>query len=57
LVIGGKEDIFTPLWMANEVAAAIPLSELHLYEGSGHAFHWEQIADFNERVSQFLISH
>ena len=57
LVIGGREDIFTPLWMANEVAAAIPHSELHLYEGSGHAFHWEQIADFNERVSQFLINH
>ena len=57
LVIGGNQDIFTPPWMANEVAAAIPHSELHLYEQSGHAFHWEQLADFNERTNNWLLSH
>lgn len=57
LVIGGKEDIFTPMWMATAVAAAIPNSELYMYDGCGHAFHWEQIADFNERINCWLLSH
>ena len=57
LVIGGKEDIFTPVWMAEEVAAAIPHSELHLYNGAGHAFHWEKIEDFNPRVKEWIMTH
>ena len=57
LVIGGKEDIFTPVWMAEEVAGAIPNAELHLYESSGHAFHWEQLEDFNPRVRNWLLNH
>lgn len=57
LVIGGKEDIFTPMWMASEVADAIPNAELYMYDGCGHAFHWEQIADFNERINQWLLDH
>ena len=54
LVIGGKEDIFTPPWMAHEVANAIPHSQLHLYEKSGHAFHWENMDDFNVRVKDWI---
>ncbi|AYN67380.1 alpha/beta hydrolase [Euzebyella marina] len=54
LVIGGKEDQFTPEWMAKEVASGIPNSELHLYEDAGHAFHWEKIDDFNTRVLNWL---
>jgi pimeloyl-ACP methyl ester carboxylesterase len=57
LVIGGRSDIFTPVWMAEEVAAAIPRSDLHLYEGSGHAFHLERIEDFNPRVRSWLRAH
>ena len=57
LVIGGRSDIFTPMWMAEEVAARIPSSELHLYEGAGHAFHWECIDDFNPRVRDWLRAH
>jgi pimeloyl-ACP methyl ester carboxylesterase len=57
LVIGGEADIFTPPWMAREVAAAIPRSELHLYPEAGHAFHWERIEDFNPRVRDWLQSH
>lgn len=41
LVLGGSSDIFTPVWMAEEVAAGISSSDLHLYDGAGHAFHWE----------------
>lgn len=57
LIIGGKEDGFTPLWMAEELAGAIPNAELHIYEGCGHAFHWEKIKDFNLRVRNWLINH
>ncbi|MEQ9437575.1 MAG: alpha/beta hydrolase [Cyclobacteriaceae bacterium] len=57
LVIGGKEDQFIPAWMAQEVAAAIPDSTLHLYDEAGHAFHWEKIEDFNPRVLKWLIEH
>ncbi|WP_194972406.1 alpha/beta fold hydrolase [Aquiflexum lacus] len=53
-VLGGEEDVFTPQWMTKEVAAAIPNSILHIYPKSGHAFHWENLEDFNERVDQWL---
>ena len=54
LVIGGEEDIFTPPWMAHEVADSIANAELHLYKESGHAFHWENLEDFNPRVREWL---
>jgi pimeloyl-ACP methyl ester carboxylesterase len=54
-VLGGEEDAFTPLWMTKEVAEAIPNSKLHIYEKSGHAFHWENLEDFNERVAHWLV--
>lgn len=57
LVIGGEADIFTPAWMAREVAGAIRGAELHLYPEAGHAFHWERIADFNPRVREWLLAH
>ncbi len=57
LVIGGKDDIFTPLWMAEEVAKGLPNCETHYYDGAGHAFHWEKMDDFNPRVRQWLRAH
>lgn len=57
LVIGGEADKFTPLWMTKEVAEALPNSDLHTYPQSGHAFHWENIEDFNPRVNQWLLAH
>lgn len=57
LVIGGRQDIFTPQWMADEVIARIPRCEHHFYDDAGHAFHWECIDDFNPRVVRWLTSH
>ncbi len=57
LVIGGKDDIFTPLWMGQEVAEAIPNCDSHFYDDAGHAFHWEQLEDFNPRVLEWLKAH
>lgn len=53
-VVGGSEDEFTPQWMTEEVASAIPDADLHIYPGSGHAFHWENLEDFNQRVADWL---
>jgi pimeloyl-ACP methyl ester carboxylesterase len=57
LVIGGRQDIFTPVWMAEEVAHGIPEAELFLYENLGHAFHFENTADFNPRVRDWLLNN
>jgi pimeloyl-ACP methyl ester carboxylesterase len=57
LVIGGKDDIFTPLWMGEQVAAGIPSCDSHFYDGAGHAFHWEVMDDFNPRVLDWLKAH
>lgn len=57
LVIGGREDIFTPVWMAEEVTNAIPNAELYLYEKCGHIFHFEQLEDFNNRIIDWLSNN
>lgn len=57
LVIGGKDDIFTPLWMGEQVADGIPNCDKHFYDGAGHAFHWEVMDDFNPRVRGWLEAH
>ncbi len=57
LVIGGHEDIFTPPWMANELANNLPNAHLHLYERYGHAFHWEALDDFNHRIISWLLDY
>lgn len=54
LIIGGKDDAFIPAWMAEEMATTIPNADIHLYPKSGHAFHWENIEDFNPRVAEWL---
>ena len=54
LVIGGEGDVFTPRWMAEEIHATLTNSKLHLYPDSGHAFHWENLEDFNQRVIDFI---
>jgi len=56
-VLGGTEDIFTPVWMAEEVAGAIPDAKLHLYKNSGHAFHWENLEHFNTLVREWLLDN
>jgi len=57
LVIGGKDDVFTPRWMSEEVASRIPGADLHLYDNAGHAFHWECLGDFNPRTTDWLLKH
>ncbi len=54
LIIGGKDDIFTPKWMAEETANEIPNSKLHLFDQAGHAFHWECLESFNKISTEWL---
>jgi len=57
LVIDGRDDAFTPVWMSQEIAERIPHCDLHLYDHAGHAFHWERLEDFNPRVLKWLEEH
>jgi pimeloyl-ACP methyl ester carboxylesterase len=43
--------------MANEIVALMPNSELFLYEKAGHAFHFENVEDFNIRVTDWFLLH
>jgi pimeloyl-ACP methyl ester carboxylesterase len=54
LVIGGKDDIFTPIWMGKEVAGGIPDCDTYFYDNAGHAFHFEHMEDFNQRILDWL---
>ena len=57
LITGGIDDIFTPLWMANEVANAIPNSDSYFYDNSGHGFHFENLPAFNEKTTAWLLEN
>lgn len=57
LVLGGREDHFIPVRMAEEVAEAIPNAELYLFDTCGHAFHWEKLEEFNTMVNNWLMKH
>ena len=53
LVLGGKMDMMAPGFASEEIAAAIPGAELHMFE-TGHGCMIEEMADFNAAVSGFL---
>jgi pimeloyl-ACP methyl ester carboxylesterase len=54
LVTVGSRDVFTPIELSEELADLIPNAELRVYEGAGHAHHWERLDDFNADVLRWL---
>jgi len=56
LVIAAERDTFTPMVLADQMAAAIPDSELEVVEGASHAAPVEQPDRIAERVEDFLSS-
>ncbi len=52
LVIGGTEDRIVTGEASREIAAAIPGSQIHMYEGLGHGL-YEEAPDFLKRISEF----
>jgi 3-oxoadipate enol-lactonase len=54
LVLCGALDVVTPPALSQELAAAIPGSELVMIEGAGHLANIERPAEFNAAVDRFL---
>jgi pimeloyl-ACP methyl ester carboxylesterase len=53
LVIGGADDRIVGAEASRELHEMIPGSQLHIYEGLGHAA-YEEAPDFNDRIHVFL---
>ncbi|MEZ4621692.1 MAG: alpha/beta hydrolase [Caldilineaceae bacterium] len=54
LIVRGGQDTYWPLSDQQLLAQAIPQSTLHIYEGAGHAVHWEQSERFVADLERFL---
>jgi pimeloyl-ACP methyl ester carboxylesterase len=57
LITVGENDIFTPLWCAQELHQHILNSELQVFSGTGHAHHWENLDKFNQVMLEFFLKH
>jgi pimeloyl-ACP methyl ester carboxylesterase len=54
LVIAGVADQLTPPGQAEEIAAAVPDAELHVLDAAGHMLTWEQPAQVNALLLDWL---
>jgi pimeloyl-ACP methyl ester carboxylesterase len=54
LITCGDRDVFTPLHYSEAIADRIDGATLLVFEGAGHAHHWEQQQKFDGAVMQFL---
>lgn len=54
LVIAGDADLYIPPALARQYAAQIPKSEFAVIQESGHSAFWEQPAQFNRLVGNFV---
>jgi 3-oxoadipate enol-lactonase len=57
LVVSGREDIFTPVHLAEQIHRSIRGSEWRILEGVGHALYIEKAAALNRTVLDFLKRH
>jgi non-heme chloroperoxidase len=53
LLAWGDRDAFTPRAAQDELLASLPESRLEVYEGAGHAVHWDQPLRFARDVAAF----
>jgi non-heme chloroperoxidase len=53
LVVWGDRDAYCPREDQAAITSAIPGAELSVFEGSGHAPHWEQPERFAEELARF----
>ncbi len=54
LVLAGEQDTFTPTYLAEKMAAAIPDSELTIFPGATHVVPIERRDEVRERVLTFI---
>jgi pimeloyl-ACP methyl ester carboxylesterase len=59
LVVVGEQDLLTPRWQAQKVAAAIPGARFELVPGPGssHCMHLERPEDLTKILTDFLGTH
>jgi len=56
LVIGGDQDVGTPVEMARAIQLAIPAAQLAVIPSASHLSNLEQPETFNHLVGRFLAS-
>lgn len=54
LIIGGEMDVFTPVWLSEQMHERIPNSEMMILPGGSHAALVEQPEVINLRVEKFI---
>jgi aminoacrylate hydrolase len=57
LVLCARDDLMTPAYFSEDIAARIPKAELVLLDGGGHACSKTQAEEFNRRVLGFIARH
>ena len=57
LVVGGDRDLFVPVNVTEEMAAAIPGAMLYMAKDGGHVQHWEQLEAYNKVTLDFLMEN
>ncbi len=55
-VMVGEKDILKPVHYSETLAQGMPNASLHMIDGAGHASFWENPAQFNQIVLDFLTS-
>ena len=53
LLIWGEQDAFIPRAVQDELLGTLPDARLEVYEGVGHAVHWERPERFAREVAAF----
>lgn len=56
LILWGDRDAFCPRADQDALLAAIPGSRLIVYQGTGHALHWEEPERFAADLAKFVLS-
>ena len=54
---GGDRDLFVPVHVTEEMAAAIPGAKLYMAKDGGHVQHWEQLEAYNKVTLEFLLEN
>ncbi len=57
LVAVAGDDHCTPLYLSEQLAAAIPGAELKIFEEGGHFFYLSRAAEFNDMILGFIGRH
>ncbi len=57
LITIGDADIFTPFNFSQTLHDRISGSEMLVFNGCGHAHHWEKLLEFNNKTISFLQKH